>query len=120
MTRIYVDYLRDMLDNAKRALRFDEGMDYSSFSKDEKSVYAVIRAVEIIGEATRNIPEELRVKYPEIPWRDVSDMRNKLVHNYFGINLEVIWQTLEEDIPLLADALQNIIRWEENSTINNE
>ncbi len=113
MSRVYIDYLRDMLENANRAIQFTEGMNFESFSKDEKTIYAVIRAVEIIGEATRNIPEEIRTKYPEIPWRDASDMRNKLVHRYFGINLEVIWQTLGEDLPMLAVALQEIIRREE-------
>jgi uncharacterized protein with HEPN domain len=113
MTRIYIDYLRDMLENTNRAIQFIEGMNYEAFSKDDKTVYAVIRAVEIIGEATRNIPEEIRSKYPEIPWRDASDMRNKLVHRYFGINLEVIWETLNEDLPMLATALHEIIRREE-------
>jgi len=113
MSRIYIDYLRDMLENANRAIQFTEGMNFESFSKDEKTIYAVIRAVEIIGEATRNIPEEIRIKYPEIPWRDASDMRNKLVHRYFGINLEVIWQTINEDLPMLANVLQEIIRREE-------
>jgi uncharacterized protein with HEPN domain len=114
MSRIYIDYLRDMLENANRARQFAEGMNFEIFSKDEKTIYAVIRAVEVIGEATRNIPDEIRTKYPEIPWRDASNMRNKLVHRYFGINLEVIWQTLNEDLPMLADTLQEIIRREEN------
>ena len=113
MSRIYIDYLRDMLENANRAMQFTEGMNFEIFSKDEKTIYAVIRAIEVIGEATRNIPDKIRTKYPEIPWRDASNMRNKLVHRYFGINLEVIWQTLNEDLPLLADTLQEIIRWEE-------
>lgn len=113
MSRIYIDYLRDMLENTNRAIQFTEGMDFETFRKDEKTVYAVIRAVEIIGEATRNIPDDIRVKYPEIPWRDAADMRNKLVHRYFGINLEVIWQTLSEDLPMLANELQEIIRREE-------
>lgn len=113
MNRIYIDYLRDMHENANRAIQFAKGMSYETFSKDDKTIYAVIRAVEIIGEATRNIPQEIRTKYPEIPWRDASDMRNKLVHRYFGINLEVIWQTLNEDLPMLAIALQEIIRREE-------
>ena len=113
MSRIYIDYLRDMLENANRAIQFVEGMNYETFNKDEKTIYAVIRSVEIIGEATRNIPEEIRIKYPEIPWRDASDMRNKLVRRYFGINLEVIWQTINEDLPMLSTALQEIIRREE-------
>ncbi len=116
MSRIYIDYLHDMLENAVRARQFAEGLDFEAFNKDEKTVYAVIRAVEIIGEATRNIPEDTRNKYPQIPWRDAADMRNKLVHRYFGINIEVIWHTLNEDLPMLIDALQEIIRREENSS----
>jgi len=113
MNRIYIDYLRDMHDNAIRAMKFAEGLNFTDFSKDEKTIYAVIRAVEIIGEATRNIPDEVCTKYPEIPWREASNMRNKLVHRYFGINLEVVWQTLNEDLPMLAKALEEILRREE-------
>jgi uncharacterized protein with HEPN domain len=120
MSRIYIDYLRDMLENAVRAMQFTEGLNFEAFKKDEKTVYAVIRAVEIIGEATRNIPEDIRKKYPQIPWRDAADMRNKLVHRYFGINIEVIWQTINEDLPMLMDALQEIIRREENSNDTQE
>lgn len=120
MNRVYIDYLRDMLDNAKRAIRFSSDMDYKTFIADERIIYAVIRAVELVGEATRNIPEEIRAKYPEIPWRDASDMRNKLVHQYFGIDLEVIWKTIHEDLPDLVNFLDDIIRQEEDSTTNKE
>jgi uncharacterized protein with HEPN domain len=105
MKREYADSLRDMLDNAQRAIQFTKGMDYKSFSEDEKTVYAVIRAVEIIGEAAANIPAKVRSKYPGIPWREVKGMRNKLVHHYFGINMEVVWQTIHEDLPMLIEAL---------------
>lgn len=84
MKRVYTDYLRDMRDNAEKAMDFVEGIDFEEFKRDDKSVYAVIRAVEIIGEAARNIPEEIRRKYPEIPWREITAMRNKLSHEYFG------------------------------------
>jgi uncharacterized protein with HEPN domain len=83
-------------------------MDYKSFAKDDKTVYAVIRAVEIIGEAAANIPEEVGAKYPNVPWRVVKGMRNKLVHQYFGINMEVVWQTLQEDLPILIEALKKV------------
>ena len=116
MKRTYIDYLKDMLENANRGIFFAQGMDYKTFTKDEKSVYAVIRAVEIIGEATRNIPEEIQSKYKNIPWRDVSNMRNKLVHRYFGIDVEIIWKTIQEDLPDLITALEDIIRREENSS----
>lgn len=67
MKRVYDDYLQDMLSNAERAIRFSEGANYDAFIKDDKSVYAVIRAIEIIGEASQKIPPEIREKYPEIP-----------------------------------------------------
>jgi len=112
MKRIYIDYLQDMLDNAKRAIQFTKGMSFESFSRDDKTVYAVIRAVEVIGEAARNVPEKVRSKYSEIPWRDIAGMRDKLIHQYFGINMQVVWQTIHEDLPMLIDTLQEIIKQE--------
>jgi uncharacterized protein with HEPN domain len=108
MKREYSDSLRDMLENAQRAIQFTKGMSYEVFAKDDKTVYAVIRAVEIIGEAAANIPEEVRSKYPNVPWREVKGMRNKLVHQYFGINMEVVWQTIHEDLPMLIKELKDI------------
>lgn len=107
MNREYADFLKDMLDNAQRAIQFTKGMDYKSFAEDDKTVYAVVRAVEIIGEAAVKISEEVRSQYPRVPWREVKGMRNKLVHHYFGINMEVVWQTVQEDLPMLIDALKN-------------
>lgn len=108
MKREYSDSLRDMLENAQRAIQFTKGMSYEAFAKDDKTVYAVIRAVEIIGEAAANIPEEVRSKHPNVPWREVKGMRNKLVHQYFGINMEVVWQTIHEDLPMLIEVLKEI------------
>lgn len=110
MSREYVDYLRDMLENAQLAIRFIQGMDYETFSRDNKTVYAVIRAVEVIGEAAANVPDEIRSKYPSLPWRDIRGMRNKLVHQYFGINMEVVWQTIQEDLPMITGELENILK----------
>ena len=73
-----------MLENADKALSFVQGMDYDRFCTDDKAVYAVIRALEIIGEAARQIPEDLRQLNPDIPWREIAAMRNKLTHEYFG------------------------------------
>ena len=114
MNRVYIDYLRDMLENAQRAIHFVNGMNYEVFAKDDKTVYAVIRAVEIIGEAAGNIPEEIRSKYPDIPWRDVKGMRNKLIHQYFGINMEVVWQTIHEDLPMIIAILEDILKQEKD------
>ncbi len=109
MNREYIDFLNDMLQNAQRAIRFVKGMDYEAFAKDEKTVYAVIRAVEIIGEAASNVPAEICAAHEHIPWGEAKGMRNKLVHRYFGINLEVVWQTVQEDLPALIAALKKIV-----------
>jgi len=90
MKREYVDYLRDMLENAERALDFVHGMEFEEFFEDEKSTYAVIRTLEVIGEAARHIPDEVRDANPEIQWREIAAMRNKLMHEYFGVNTKVV------------------------------
>jgi uncharacterized protein with HEPN domain len=68
-----------------------------------------VRALETIGEAARNIPASLRRRYPQVPWRDLVDMRNKLIHEYFGVDQEVLWRTVREDIPPLCDAVRQML-----------
>lgn len=99
--REYIDYLRDILDSINKVEQFTEGMDFEQFSSDTKTVYAVIRALEIMGEATRNIPNPVRQRHTTVPWREMVGIRNKLIHEYFGVNLEVVWETVEQDIPRL-------------------
>jgi uncharacterized protein with HEPN domain len=103
MKREYEDYLRDMLENAEKALSFVQGM-------DDKAVYAVIRAFEIIGEAARQIPENVRQANPEIQWREIAAMRNKLTHEYFGVNTKVIWRTVHEDLPIIIPLLKKMMK----------
>ena len=95
MKREYEDYARDMLENAEKALSFVQGLDY--VCKDDKAMYAVIRAFEIIGEAARQIPENVREANSAIPWQEIMGMRNKLTHEYFGVNTKVVWRTVQED-----------------------
>ena len=109
MKRVHDDYLRDMLENAEKALSFVDGMDYDEFEIDDKAVYAVIRAFEIIGEAARQIPESIQKNNPEIPWREIAGMRNKLTHEYFGVNTKVVWRTVHEDLPVIIPLLQIIL-----------
>jgi uncharacterized protein with HEPN domain len=107
--RVYLDYARDMLVNTQKALAFVDGMTYADFAKDEKTQYAVIRAIEVIGEAAKMIPDDLRGMYPEIPWREITGTRDKLIHGYFGVNLSVVWRTIQEDLPSLAEQLRTLL-----------
>ncbi len=84
MKREYADFLQDMLNNAELALDFVQGMEYDEFFEDEKSRYAVMRALEVIGEAARQIPDDVRAANPEIPWREITAMRNKWRSSILG------------------------------------
>ena len=94
-TRDFVDYLEDILDGIEKVEQFTRGADFEDFSSDDKTKFAVIRALEIIGEASRLVPRSVRVKYESIPWQDMADMRNKLIHEYFGVDIAVVWKNVQ-------------------------
>jgi uncharacterized protein with HEPN domain len=107
--RLVTDYLKDILDNAEKARRFVLGVEYAAFREDEQKVYAVVRALEIIGEAARHIPRNLRLKYPDVPWSKMTGMRDKVIHDYFGVDLEVLWKTVQQDLPELQQAVAKML-----------
>lgn len=99
MIRDFRDYLADMLDAANKAMSFVSGMSWQQFAADEKTQFASSRALEIIGEAARNIPPEFRRQVPEIPWQRIVGMRNILAHNYDGADPRVIYDTISDALP---------------------
>jgi len=103
------DYLDDIVQAAQQAFDFVEGMDYETFSRDRKTAYAVVRALEILGEATKRIPPEIRNRYPNVPWRSMAGIRDKLIHDYLNVNLEVVWKTVQEDLPPLVPDVQRVL-----------
>lgn len=111
--RVYLDYLEDLLDALQKAEQFVAGMSFEEFAEDEKTVFAVIRALEVVGEAAKKIPEGVRQKYGAVPWRDMGRMRDKLIHHYFGVDLRVVWKTVEEDVPALIPVIERAVIEEE-------
>ncbi len=108
--RSYRDYLADMLDSMDKARQFVEGMSFEQFARDDKTVFAVIRALEIIGEASKKIPPEVRTRQAQLPWREIAGMRDKLTHDYFGVNLRVVWRTVAEDLPSLESGIRALLQ----------
>lgn len=109
MMREYGDYIEDIVDSMNKIDEFTKGMNYKDFIKDEKTIFAVVRALEIIGEAAKNISESHRRKYPEIPWNEMAGMRDKLIHEYFGVKLEIVWDTVKSEISPLRIKFQQIL-----------
>ena len=109
MNRDYKLFLEDILDSIKKIKKYVTNLSLEDFTNDEKTVDAVIRNFEIIGEASKNIPDEIQKKYNDIPWREMNGMQNILIHDYFGVDYNVIYKTVKEFLPDLKKKIQEIL-----------
>lgn len=101
--------LRHMLDAAREAVTFVQGRRRADLDTDRMLALSLVKEIEIIGEAANQIAKTTREELPQIPWADIIGMRNRLVHAYFDINLEILWQTVEQDLPPLIRALESVL-----------
>lgn len=109
MTRNLSLYIKDILQNMQDAQNFIRGMSYEKFVADKKTFNAVVRSLEVIGEAAKNVPEEIRSKYPSIPWKEMAGMRDKVIHLYFGVSREAVWIAVKDRIPAVKPLIEQIL-----------
>lgn len=99
MNREAKDFIEDILVAIDDIEKFTQGLSFDDFKQDKKTIYAVTHAIEIMGEATKNIPASIRDNYPRIPWKQIAGMRDKLIHGYFSVNIQTLWKAAMQDTP---------------------
>lgn len=108
--RNYGIFIKDILDAISSIDVFIANMTFEELSMDDKTLSAVIRKIEIIGEAAKNIPEEMKSKFPQIDWKGMAGMRDKLIHSYFGIDNSILWQVIKEDLPSVKPLIEEMLK----------
>lgn len=109
MSDEFLDYVEDILDAMDKAQIFLEGVTYDQFEAESQINFAVVRALEIVGEATKRLPMSLREQYPGIPWKAMAGMRDRIIHGYDTVDLEIVWDVVKQDIPTIKPQIQQIL-----------
>jgi len=107
--RDYQLYLKDIVDAMHSIEAFIAGLDLEAFEADDKTASAVMRKLEIIGEAVKQIPDDIRLKNPQVPWKEMAGMRDKLIHFYFGVDYQLVWRTVTERVPQVKADIQKLL-----------
>lgn len=107
--REFTQFLQDILEAIDDIEGFVKETEYNEFSVDKKTIYAVTKALEIIGEATKNLPDSLKKEYSDVPWKFMAGIRDKVVHGYFSIDLPIVWKTAKTDVPSLKPLIEEIL-----------
>jgi len=108
--RNYRLYLTEILESGNAILQYTKDISFEKFRNDRKTYSATIREFEIIGEAVGKLPDNLKQKYPRVEWQDIKDFRNLLMHEYFGVDLEIVWKVIQDDLPNLIDIVNIIMK----------
>lgn len=110
MKREYRFFVEDIHDCIEKIEEFTAHMSFEEFVNDDKTKSAVIRKLEIIGEASKNIPRDIRQKHKDLPWSDMAKMRDKIIHGYFGINYQIVWKVVKERLPEIKPIIIIILK----------
>lgn len=108
--RGHADYAKDMLEAVDEISEFIGGMDFAKFSHDKKTLNATIRSLEVLGEAAKKIPPSTRSKHPSLPWKEMAGMRDKLSHEYFGVDVSIVWKVATEELPPLRKEIEKMAK----------
>jgi uncharacterized protein with HEPN domain len=109
MSTEFLDYVEDILDAMEKAEILIENVTYGQFEADFRINFAVVRALEIVGEATKRLPPALRDEYPDIPWREMAGMRDRIIHGYDTVDLRIVWDTTRHRIPSVKPQIRQIL-----------
>jgi uncharacterized protein with HEPN domain len=108
--RDFTDYIKDILSSIQDVEEFTSGITFEDFLKDKKTIKAVIRSLEVLGEASKKIPDDVKTRYPRIPWKRMAGMRDKLIHEYFGVDLEIVWNAAKKELPPVKSSIEELVR----------